>query len=541
MEPRETPKTNPPGAAGASVPGAVGVSPAGAVGTSLPGAAGAAAGVGSSGAVGAVAGVDPAGAAGVGSPGAVGASSAGAAGTSPSDAAGVSPAGAVGTSLPGAAGASPSSAAGVGSAGAVGTSLPGAVRASIADSLAAVDAELARRYPGDPGTRQPVHTVYVPADLFTAGTVRDWGDRALAALDEHARDAASFAAVLGLPDDLAEPVHTRVRAKLAREPVEDLRIDFEDGYGLRPDAEEDAAADRAAALVAAACAEGTAPPYVGIRMKCLEAAVRDRGIRTLDIFLTGLLAAGGLPDGLVLTLPKVTYAEQVTAMARLCEEFEKARGLARGRLGFEIQIETTQAVLGSDGRATVARMIDAAEGRATGLHYGTFDYSAACGVGAAHQSMEHPAADHAKAVMQVAAAGTGVRLSDGSTNVLPVGPTERVHDAWRLHHRLVRRSLARAYYQGWDMHPGHLPTRYAAVYAFYREGLEAAAERLAAYVARTAGGTGIADEPATAKALSGHLLRGLDCGALDGAEVERLTGLDRAELDALAGRTPAAP
>ncbi|WP_432585890.1 aldolase/citrate lyase family protein [Streptomyces sp. HD1123-B1] len=419
------------------------------------------------------------------------------------------------------------------------TSLPGAVRDGVAASLAAVDTELARRYPGDPGTRQPVHTVYVPADDFTADTVRSWGDQALAALDEHAPDAASFAAVLGLPDALAGPVHRRVRAKLQREPVEDLRIDFEDGYGPRPDSEEDAAAARAAALLAAAHAEGTAPPYAGIRMKCLEAAVRDRGIRTLDIFLTGLMNAGGLPGGLVLTLPKVTYPEQVTAMVRLCEEFERARGLAAGRIGFEIQIETTQAVLGADGRATVARMIDAAQGRATGLHYGTFDYSAACGVGPAHQSPDHPVADHAKAVMQVAAAGTGVRLSDGSTNVLPVGPAERVHDAWRLHHRLVRRSLARAYYQGWDMHPGHLPTRYAAVYGFYREGLEAAAERLSAYV-RRAGGA-VMDEPATARALSGHLLRGLDCGALDAAEVERLTGLARAELDTLAGRTPQDP
>ncbi|MET8011887.1 aldolase/citrate lyase family protein [Streptomyces sp. NPDC005271] len=417
------------------------------------------------------------------------------------------------------------------------TSLPGAVRESLAASLAGVDAELARRYPGDPGTRQPVHTVYVPADLITAGTVRDWGDQALALLDRHAPDAASFAAVLSLPDDLSGPVYARTRAKLEREPVEDLRIDFEDGYGPRPDAEEDAAAARAASLVAAACAAGTAPPYVGIRMKCLEAAVRDRAIRTLDIFLTGLTEAGGLPAELVLTLPKVTYPEQVRAMVRLCEEFERARGLTAGRIGFEIQIETTQAILGPDGRATVARMIDAAEGRATGLHYGTFDYSASCGVGAAHQSLDHPVADHAKAVMQVAAAGTGVRLCDGSTNVLPVGPAERVHEAWRLHHRLVRRSLARAYYQGWDMHPGHLPTRYAAVYAFYREGLEEAATRLAAYVDRTAAsGGGIADEPATAKALSGHLLRGLDCGALDGAEIERLTGLARADLDALAGR-----
>jgi citrate lyase beta subunit len=414
----------------------------------------------------------------------------------------------------------------------VATSLAGTVSEEISASLAPVDAELERRYPGDPGTRQPVHTVYVPGDAFTAGTIRSWGDQALAALDEHAPDAASFAAVLGLSDELAAPVYDRVRAKLEREPVEDLRVDFEDGYGPRPDAEEDEAAARAARLVAEAYEQGTAAPYMGIRMKCMEAPVRDRGIRTLDIFLTGLMAAGGLPAGLVLTLPKVTYAEQVTAMVRLLAEFEQAHGLDRGRIGFEIQIETSQSILATDGTATVARMIQAAGGRATGLHYGTFDYSACLGVSAAYQASDHPAADHAKAIMQVAAAGTGVRVSDGSTNVLPVGPTPKVHDAWRLHHGLTRRALARAYYQGWDMHPGHLPTRYAAVFAFYREGFEQAAARLVAYAHRAGGD--VMDEPATAKALSGYLLRGLDCGALDIAEVARATGFTRADLEGFA-------
>lgn len=421
--------------------------------------------------------------------------------------------------------------------GAAETTFADSVRESIAASLAGVDAELDRRYPGDPGTRQPVHTVYVPADAFTPDTVRTWGERALALLDEHAPDADALAAVLGLPGELAGEVHQRVRAKLAAEPVEDLRIDFEDGYGHRPDTEEDADAVRAARLVATAGdagAEAPVPVWAGIRMKCLESAVRDRAIRTLDIFLTTLLAEGGLPHGLVLTLPKVTYPEQVRAMVRLCEEFEEARELPSGRIRFEIQIETTQAVLGADGRATVARLIDAAGGRATSLHYGTFDYSAACGVSAAYQSMDHPVADHAKAVMQVAAAGTGVRLSDGSTNVLPVGSRERVHEAWRLHYALVRRSLARAYYQGWDMHPGQLPTRYAAVYAFYREGLERSAARLAAYAGRSE--SDVLDEPATARALSGYLLRGIDCGAVGVAEVARLTGLTRLELDLLAGR-----
>ncbi|GAA4998923.1 DUF6986 family protein [Kitasatospora paranensis] len=416
-----------------------------------------------------------------------------------------------------------------------GASFSSAALAAVDALLAPVDADLARRYPGDPGTRQPVHTVYVPADAFAADTVQEWGRKALEAFDTHAGTPEQLASALGVPaDGLLADVHARVRAKLLSEPVEDLRIDFEDGYGPRPDTEEDAAAVRAAQLVAAAVADGTAPPYIGIRIKCMEAAVRARGIRTLELFLGSLLNEGPLPDGLVLTLPKVSYAEQVTALVRLLDDFEQRAGLPVGRIGFEIQIETTQAILGADGRATVARMIEAAEGRATGLHYGTFDYSAACGVSAAYQSMDHPVADHAKAVMQVAAAGTGVRLSDGSTNVIPTGSTEQVHAAWRLHHGLVRRSLARAYYQGWDMHPAHLPTRYAAVYAFYREGLEAAAARLAAYVAKAGGD--VMDEPATARALSGYLLRGLDCGAVDPVEVTALTGLDRERLNELAGR-----
>jgi len=416
-------------------------------------------------------------------------------------------------------------------------SFSSAARAAVEALLAPVDADLARRFPGDSGSRQPVHTVYVPADAFEADTVRSWGRQALEAFDTHAATPQQLAEALGVPADaLLADVHARVRAKLEREPIEDLRIDFEDGYGPRPDAEEDAAAVRAAQLVAAAVVDGSAPPYIGIRIKCMEAAVRERGIRTLELFLTTLLAQGGgsLPEGLVLTLPKVTYAAQVTALVRLLEDFEQRAGLPAGRIGFEIQIETTQAILGPDGRATVALMIEAAEGRATGLHYGTFDYSASCGVSAAYQSMDHPVADHAKAVMQVAAAGTGVRLSDGSTNVIPIGPTEQVHAAWKLHHDLVRRSLARAYYQGWDMHPAHLPTRYVAVYSFYREGLRAAAARLAAYVAKAGGD--VMDEPATARALSGYVLRGLDCGAVDLDEVTELTGLDRKQLDALAGR-----
>src|SRR5258705_6875174 len=241
--------------------------------------------------------------------------------------------------------------------------------------LAEVDGALARRYPGEPATRQPVHTVYVPADRFHAGLPQRYGQEALRALQRHG------------PLPFGPDVMSRVVAKLGREPVEDLRIDFEDGYGLRDDAEEDAAARAAAAIVR----DENGPEMVGLRCKSLEAATRRRAVRTLDVFLDEL---GEPPDGFVVTLPKVSAVAQVEAMCVLCERLERAYGLAVGRLRFELQIETAPAVLGADGVATVARMIHAADGRCGGLHYGTYDYSASLGVAASLQSMEHPVADH---------------------------------------------------------------------------------------------------------------------------------------------------
>src|SRR5699024_9339691 len=183
-------------------------------------------------------------------------------------------------------------------------------------------------------------------------------------------------------------------------------------------------------------------------------------------------------------------------------------------LTFEIQIETPQAILGSDGRSPLPQMIAAGQGRITGMPYGTYDYSAAVGIAAAYQSMEHPAADFAKEVMQAAAAGTGVRLSDGSTNILPIGPQAR--RAWALHGRLVTRSLERGFYQGWDLHPAQLPSRYAATYAFYRRSLGDANDRLGVYLGHGSGA--VMDEPATARALAWFLRRGLDCGSCGEAE-----------------------
>lgn len=389
--------------------------------------------------------------------------------------------------------------------------------AQIRQDLQGTDELLATRYPGDDGSRQAVHSVYVPAHEFTPSLPMEWGKRALSAVEEQG-GLEWLASELGYlePGVLAG----LVRAKLGSEPVEDLRLDFEDGYGTRPDAVEDGHAARCGAAVAEAAAAGTVPLFIGIRFKSLEAATRERGLRTLDLFLASLigsLAGRPLPDGLVLTLPKVSTVAQAQAMAYVCARLEEAHGLAPGRLRFEVQVETPQVILGADGTVPVARLLHACSGRVSGLHYGTYDYSAAAGVAPEHQSLEHQAADHAKTVMQAAAAGTGVRLSDGSTNVLPVGDAGNVLRAWKLHARLVSRSLANGFYQGWDLHPAQLPTRYLATFAFYRSGFPAAAERLGNYVHRRT--STVLDEPATARALARFIQRAAACGAVTEAEL----------------------
>ncbi len=391
------------------------------------------------------------------------------------------------------------------------------VYAELDRRLAPVDDARAAAYPGERSTRQPVHTCYVPADAVVPGLVGSWGAAALAALDEHGLPD------LGLDAGLVEQVLPRVREKLAREPVEDLRVDSEDGYRGPPDREDHDVTTAAQVLAA----EETLPPFWGTRAKSLEGPTRHRGVRSLDLFLGGMAGRGRA----IVTLPKVTSVEQIAAFLPVLDALEQAHGLG---LDLELQVETPQAVLGADGVATLAAMLHAGAGRVTGLHYGTYDYSASLGIAAAHQASDHPAADHAKATMQVAVAGTGARAVDGSTNVLPVGCREAVHAGWQLHAGLVRRALERGFYQGWDLHPAQLVTRYVATYAFFRAALPAAGARLAAYVSRVDGG--VLDEPATARALATVVLRGLDCGALDAAEAEAATGLRRPALDGLAGR-----
>jgi citrate lyase beta subunit len=429
--------------------------------------------------------------------------------------------------------------------------LDGAALADAEAALREANLRFARAHPGEHEGRQPVHSVYGGAQLFAADTTQKLGTVALRALDDYAPDAATLGKALGIQSHAAlDRIYARLVEKLRREPVEDYRIDFEDGYGSRSDAEE----DHHAAVVAQELSRGirndTLPDFIGIRIKPLTEELRQRSVRTLDLVTTALVDAGGLPPRWIVTLPKVTIAEQVEYFVAVLQGLERSLGLADRTLAFEVMVETPQIILDRAGSALLPRLIDAGDGRITGAHFGTYDYTASCNITAAYQRMQHPACEFAKQVMQVALAGTGIWLSDGSTTVMPVA-THRpapgkeltrdqrdenvagVHGAWRMHFDDVRHSLAGGFYQGWDLHPAQLVSRYAALYSFFLEGIDAAGARLANFVNKAAQATlvgDVFDDAATGQGLLNFFLRGINSGAVTEAEALAMTGLSADEF-----------
>lgn len=450
--------------------------------------------------------------------------------------------------------------------------------------LQAANRSFMARYPGDSGRRQPVHTVYGGAHLFSHDSALRLGALALDALQEYAPDWVTFARAIGMPgadklstepsavghlrtmadkggtaarsetEDawLAREIYDRVVEKLRREPVEDFRLDYEDGYGNRPDYEEDLHAESGAREVVRGMQEGTLPPFIGLRVKPMTEELRVRSLRTLEIFLVTLLryGNGNLPANFVITLPKITIPQQVEFFSIALTTLERELELERGALRFEMMIETPQVIVSGEGTSALAAILEAAHGRAMAAHFGTYDYTAAINITSSYQRMRHPACDFARNMIQVAYAGTGLWLSDGSTAVMPVGAhrakeaealtgeqcrenQESVHRAWKLHYNDVQDSLMRGFYQGWDLHPAQLPTRYAAVYSFFLSGLDSAAQRLRNFVDKAAQATlvgNVFDDAATGQGLLNFFLRGVNCGALTEEETIGRTGLTLEEL-----------
>jgi citrate lyase beta subunit len=425
-------------------------------------------------------------------------------------------------------------------------------------------AERAGASAGTPrSARTPVHVVYGGAHLYRADSVARVGAIARATMETWGKDDARFGAMLGITDPaLASEVTARVRAKLASAPLEKSCIDFEDGYGPRGDAEEDAEAVRTAGDLARASApragapqatNAHANPIVGIRIKALAAPTARRALRTLDLFVTALARATGgvVPEGFTVTLPKVTRHAEVSALAELLGTLESKLGLPAASIGIELMIEAPRALVDRTGRVALPALVAAADGRCVAAHLGAYDLTASLGVTAGEQRLDHPACDVARMLMQLSLAGTGVEVVDGATTVLPIGrhreaPGAKLTDAQRasnaedvlgacaLHAMAVRRALGVGIYQGWDLHPAQLPARYGAVYAFFLAERAAMAERLAAFVAKATQATRsgrVFDDAATGQGLLEFFARGVACGALSEDDV-RVTTLTLDEVRA---------
>jgi citrate lyase beta subunit len=416
------------------------------------------------------------------------------------------------------------------------------------DALREANLLFASQHPGEKESRQPVHTVYGGAQLFSFDTAAKIRRFAQQAMTEYAPDAAALGEALGIIEHPAlATIDSRVREKIGREAVEDFRIDFEDGYGNRPDDEEDRQAAIVAEQIIRGVDEQTLPPFIGMRIKPLNEELRGRSVRTLDLVMTALAKAGKVPDNWIITVPKITIIEQVEYIVRVLGELERVLGFDDGALRFEAMVETPQIILDSRGRSLLPQLVEAAEGRLSAAHFGTYDYTAGSNITAAYQGMQHPACEFAKHVMQVALAGTGVWLSDGSTAVLPVpihkgnalshdqrdANTASVHGAWKMHFDDVRHSLAGGFYQGWDLHPAQLVSRYGALYSFFLEGIDAAGARLKNFVDRAAQATlvgDVFDDAATGQGLLNFFLRGINSGAITEAEALAMTGLTADEF-----------
>ena len=447
------------------------------------------------------------------------------------------------------------------------------------DELAKANIQFQEKYPGDKPDRQPVHTVYGGANLFKSDTTVKMGEIALRSLKTYAPNFVVLARALHIdgyqylpnsekhieslirkldkmnaeelksePSALSYSVYNKIINKLNTEAVEDFRIDFEDGFGNRPDDEEDETAVTAARELAKGMKNNSISPFIGIRIKPFTEDLKHRSVRTLDIFLSTLLdeTGGILPANFVVMLPKVTIPDQVATMVQFLSIIEKQYNLQAGSLKMETMIEATQIIMDDEGRNPLMRIVRAGQGRLIAAHFGTYDYTASCGITAKYQTMAHPVCDFAHHFTKVALGSTGIFLSDGATNMMPIPPhrgdnlsfeqleenRHAVHHAWKVGYDHTMHSLVNGFYQGWDLNPAQLPMRYAATYNFFLSSYSEAAHRLKSFVDRAAISTltgDLFDDAATGQGLLNFFIKAMNCGAIS-VEEALVTGLTIEEI-----------
>ena len=344
--------------------------------------------------------------------------------------------------------------------------------------------------------RQPVHVLYGGGHLFQPGIAPKMGRIALKLVERDLPNAEALAHVFGISADLAKTVYPRLIHKLETEPVEEIRIDFEDGYGTRSDAEEDAHAEAAAQSLNG----GGMPPFLGLRIKPLKGTTEKRALRTLQHFFKW---AQPLPQGFVVTLPKITTPLEVETLLV---------NLPHG-VGIELMIETLEAL------DCLPELFDAGQGRVTSAHFGPYDFLSSCGIAVVKESLQHPVCVAARIKMLLAYAHKGIALSDGPTRELPLGVNST--RALTLHFHNVQKAAEHGFYQGWDLHPAQLPARYAALFAYFWDGIDENRARLKNFIQSSEQATRVGqsfDDAATVLGLVHFLERAVHCGAMTAAE-----------------------
>lgn len=392
---------------------------------------------------------------------------------------------------------------------------------------------------------EPSQALYVGAHRFDARFAERARDAALAQLAAQAPDDASFGEAMGIAGGTAGLVRRRTIDRLTNAPVDDVRVDFEDGYGVHPDAEEDAVGRQVGADFVRIAASSAAPG-LGVRLKPLGMETRARSVRTLEVLLRSIASeaqrTGAAPASLTVCIAKVALPEHAGLAATTLATLERSLGLPDGFATIEPMLEHPQAIMGRDGRVIVRDIVDAGAGRVRAVQFGVYDYTASLGVPSSHQHLRHPACDLARGLVQMSLADTGVRLVDGSTALLPLAPDgatadgarAAVHAGWRRHADDVRHSLAHGWYQGCDLHPTQLASRWAAVLEFYLAGLDASAARLSRFLAKAEQATVVGaqfDDAATVQGLLHYFARAVAAGAVDAAEVQARAGLAAADLE----------
>lgn len=408
---------------------------------------------------------------------------------------------------------------------------------------------IAKHKPKNSLNRLPVHTVYGGADRFRADTAIRFGEIAKETLKQYLPTAAEFSRLFGIKPAIASVIFQKTLEKLAAEPIEDFRIDFEDGFGYRAEREEDEAAIGAARELATAIVKKQAPPFFGIRVRPFARETVSRAKRTIDLFTKSLAdELGSVPSEFVVTIPKVRSNREVEALVKHLATIEKRFRLRPATIGIELMIETPEAIFDPTGRLITRGLAASSGGRCRSVHFGAYDYTALLGIGAADQDIRHPACIFARSAIQAALAGTGIRIVDSVTVQMPIAPnrkdrptkeerrqnTAAVHQALLRHFDNVTHSLREGFFQSWDLHPNQLIARYAAVYAYFFENAPQQAARLRNFLAAAtkASLTGnIFDDAASAEGSLNFFRTGLGCGAFSDSDIPEMLGLTADDLN----------